>query len=188
MTALVPNSIESEQQQPFFCLFPPVAKQVRSSILRVKLKMQFSRQSHIVPPAPISSTQATNGLVTHWLPSYIADQLFIEMCEAEIDDPGGIDGEKSSKYYIEAAKYAGRISAGNFEGANAKYRPVFEIHYNDFTARLQEELKTLLKESPSTLASVVESAVFRIFKARHKLIFYDYIENDGLNWRFVAAD
>jgi hypothetical protein len=87
-----------------------------------------------------------------------------------------------------AAKYAGRISSENFYAANAKYKPVFEIHYKDFTPRLQEELLQLLKDSPTTLASVVQNAVFRIFKARHKMIFYDYIENDGLNWRFVAAD
>ena len=120
------------------------------------------------------------------LPVYIADELYVEMCEAEIEDAEGSDGEKISRYYLEAAKYAGRISAGNFDGTNAKHKPVFQIHYNDFTARLQAELALLLKDSPNTLASVVENAVFRIFKDRHKLIFYDYIENEGLNWRFVA--
>ena len=94
--------------------------------------------------------------------------------------------EKETRYYIEAAKYAGRISAGNFDGQNAKYKPVFKIHYNDFTLRLQSELQTLLKESPSTLRRVVQDAAFRIFKARHKLIFYQYIEYEGLNWRFLA--
>jgi hypothetical protein len=109
-----------------------------------------------------------------------------------VDDPGILskkaNGGKVNYYYLEAAKYAGRISACSFDDdrVNAKYKPVFQIHYNDFTARLQAELQSLLKDSPSTLASVVQNAVFRIFKARHKLIFYDYIENEGLNWRFVA--
>jgi hypothetical protein len=188
MTAVATSSPtkKPQQEQPFLCLFPPVAKLVRPSLLRFKLRSQLTRQSHIVQPAPISSTQAINGLVTHWLPSYIADQLFIEMCEAETDDPGGIDGEKISKYYIEAAKYAGRISAGNFEGENAKYKPVFEIHYKDFTPRLQEELQLLLKDSPDTLRRVVQNAVFHIFRARHKRIFFGYIQSEGLNWRFVA--
>jgi hypothetical protein len=109
-----------------------------------------------------------------------------------VDDPRILskktNGGKVNYYYLEAAKYAYRISAGNFDGANTKYKPVFQIHHNDFTSRLQAELHSLLKDSPSTLASVVENAVFRIFRVRHKLIFYDYIENEGLNWRFVAAD
>jgi hypothetical protein len=113
--------------------------------------------------------------------------LYIEMCEVKVDDPRESYGNKTSKYYLEAAKYAGRISADNFEGQNAKkYKPIFEIHYRDFTARLQAELTLLLKTSPDSLKRIVQSAVFRIFKAKHKLIFYDYIENEGLNWRFVA--
>jgi hypothetical protein len=122
----------------------------------------------------------------HWLPSYIEDVLYLEMCETEIQDPQGSNGDKIRRYYIEAAKYAGRISAGDFDGANAKYKPVFEIHYKDFTSRLQAEILLLMKESPNTLRRVVQNAVFCIFKAKHKRIFYDYIENDGLNWSFVA--
>jgi hypothetical protein len=199
MTALVTNPLKSQkQQQPAFCLFPPVAKLVRPSLLCFKLRMQLHWQSHIVPPAPISSTQAIHGKITHWLPSYIEERLFLEMCENApiVDDPGILGKSKKSNgggkinyYYLEAAKYAGRISAGNFDdGANAKYKPVFELHYNDFTTRLQAELKLLLKDSPDTLCRVVQNAVFRIFKARHKLIFYDYIENEGLNWRFTSAN
>ena len=89
-----------------------------------------------------------------WLPSYIEDSLYIEMCETEIEEPQ--NDEKISRYYLEAAKYAGRISAGNFNGKNAKYKPVFEIHYNGVTPRLQGELLLLLKESPSTLKRIVQ--------------------------------
>ena len=136
-----------------------------------------------VPVVPLNSYEAINGREKHWLPSFIADELYLQMCETEVEDPQC--GGKISKYYIEGAKYAGRISAGNFDGENAKHKPVFEIHYNDFTPRLQDEL-LLLKKSPNTLSRVVQNAVFRIFKARHKLVFYDYIENEGLNWRFVS--
>ena len=140
----------------------------------------------------LSSYQAVNEQVTHWASSYIADELFIEMCEGGpiVDDPGILsnkaNGRKINYYYLEAAKYAGRISAGNFDGENAKYKPVFQIHYNDFTPRLQAELQSLLKDSPSTLACIVENAVFRIFEARHKRIFFEYIQSEGLNWRFVS--
>ena len=128
--------------------------------------------------------QAANGQITHWLPSYIEDKLYFEMCEKEIQDPIS-PRDKISRYYLEAAKYAGRISAGNFDGSNGKYKPIFEIHYNDFTPRLQAELQSLLKDSTESLARVVQGAVFRIFKARHKRIFFEYIQSGGLNWRFV---
>lgn len=139
----------------------------------------------LVPPVPLSSSEVMKDPYIHWLPSYIEDQLYIEMCENEVRDPYGSYGDKVSKYYLEAARYAGRISAGNFEGENAIYKPVFQIRAKDFTARLQAELKLLRKRSPDTLKRVVENAVFRILRARHKLIFFDYIQNEGLAWRFV---
>lgn len=125
-------------------------------------------------------------LLPQWLRSYIEDNLYLEMCEVEIAEDPEHPEYKIHRYYLEAAKYAGRISAGNFDSANAKYKPVFEIHYNYFTPRLQAELQQLLKDSPSTLAKVVQNAVFRIFRARHKRIFFEYIEGEGLNWRFVT--
>ena len=30
----------------------------------------------------------------------------------------------------------------------------------------------------------LEDAVFKIFRARHKMIFYQHIEAEGLRWRF----
>jgi hypothetical protein len=135
--------------------------------------------------------KAVDEQAAHWASSYIEDILFVEMCERGtiVDDPGILstktNGGKINYYYLEAAKYTGRISAGNFDGPNAKHKPIFEIHYNDFTPRLQAELQALLKDSPTTLARVVQDAVFRIFKARHKRIFFEYIQSEGLNWRFV---
>jgi hypothetical protein len=145
-----------------------------------------------VPPVPFSSYKAINGQVSHWTTSYIADVLFKEMCESGliVEDPGILskkaNGGKINYYYLEAAKYAGRISGGNFDVSNGKLKPIFQIHYNDFTPRLQAELQSLLKHSPSSLARVVQDAVFRIFKARHKRIFFEYIQSEGLNWRFVS--
>jgi hypothetical protein len=87
---------------------------------------------------------------------------------------------------VQAAKYAGRISAGNFDGPNAKHKPTFEIRYKDFTPRMHAELKLLLKDSPSSLARVIQDAVFRILEDRHKRIFFEYTQIEGLNWRFVS--
>ena len=177
---------------PFLCLFRPVADSIDPSLLRVKLENQLSKQIQLVPPIPFSSYQAVNEQVTHWAASHIEDVLFVEMCERGpmVDDSGILskktNGGKINYYYLEAAKYAGRISAGIFDGENAKYKPIFEIHYNDFTPRLQAELQSLLKDSPSSLARVVQGAVFRIFKVRHKRIFFEYIQSEGLDWRFVS--
>ena len=33
--------------------------------------------------------------------------------------------------------------------------------------------------------AVIEDAVFRIFLARHEMIFYQHIEAEGLRWRLV---
>jgi len=73
-----------------------------------------------VPSVPLSIEEAIYGPISHWLPSHIEDVLYLEMCQAEIADPANPD-DKISRYYLEAAKYAGIISAGNFDGANAKY-------------------------------------------------------------------
>ena len=99
------------------------------------------------------------------------------MCEKEIEDPQGKYGEKISKYHLEAAKYAGRISAGDFSqlGTNG---PTFLLDSKDFTPRLIAELDELYKTDKESLDRVVKEAVFRIFKARHKMIFYQYIQGE----------
>jgi hypothetical protein len=118
--------------------------------LKLQLKSQLSKQSH---PVPLSSYQAVNEQVTHWTTSYIADVLFIEMCERGpiVYDPGILsnkaNGGEVNYYYLQAAKYAGRISAGNFDGPNAKHKPIFEIRYKDFTPRLQAEFQCKSKRN-----------------------------------------
>jgi hypothetical protein len=126
-----------------------------------------------------------NVRAIHWLPSYIEDQLYLQMCERSRTvtvDVGTKNERQVNWYYFEAAKYAGKISAGDFRGESAKYRPIFRLNLEDFSARLKAELSKLSKES---LDSVVTDAVFRIFKARHKVIFYQYIECERLRWRLV---
>jgi len=145
-----------------------------------KLKKQPENQGKFVPPVPLSSYESTND--SHWLPSHIEDTLFVEMCEKEVEDP---HGNRISKYYLQAAKYARRISAGDFQGENAKLKPIFKISSKDLTTRLESELKLLKKTSPDTLKRVVENAIFRIFRARHKMIFFDYIQAEPLRWRFI---
>jgi hypothetical protein len=174
-------------EYPQYCLFQPVAESISNSELRVKLEDQFAKQTEFVLCVPLSVEKAINGSATHWLPSHIEDTLYLEMCESEIEEPKGNPGDKISRYYIEAAKYVGRISSGNFEdGANNKHRPIFEIHTKDFSARLQAELKKLAKTSPTTVGRIVQKSVFRIFRARHKRIFFEYIQHNRLNWRFVV--
>ena len=124
----------------------------------------------------------------HWLPSYIEDQIYLQMCKGkkipirEQILTGEIYNEKQNKYYTEAATYAGRISTGDFFGKNANCRPVFILYLEDFSPRLKAELAQLPKE---TAHRVVTEAVFRIFRARHRMIFHQHIENKSLRWVFL---
>ena len=95
---------------------------------------------------------------------------------------GEIYYEHQNKYYAEAATYAGRVSAGDFSGKNAKYRSVFTLYLEDFSPRLKAELAQLPKE---TVHRVVTEAVFRIFMARHRMIFHQHIENENFRWVFL---
>ena len=113
-----------------------------------------------------------------WLTSYVIDQSHEQMCEGPLIDHKCNYGCKylhpENFHYIEAAHYATRISSGNFEGKNKKYKPRFIINAINFTPKLKQELKTAATEK--ALHRIVTEAVFRIFKARHKRIFYEYIE------------
>ena len=126
-----------------------------------------------------------NTQEVHWLPSFIVDQLYLQMCEC--DKTVEVKARKNSykelnRYYYQINKYAGLRSVGNFEGKNAKYKPIFYLHLEDFSDRLKAELVALPIESVNR---IVTEAVFRIFRARRKMAFYQYIENEPLRWEFV---
>jgi hypothetical protein len=127
-----------------------------------------------------------NDEAIHWSTSYIVDELYLQMCESkEIRIrkellTGEIYCENQNKYLAEAATYAGRISAGDF--SHAKYKPVFRLYLEDFSPRLKAELAELPKE---TVHRIVTEAVFRIFRARHRMIFHEHIESECLRWLFV---
>ena len=84
-----------------------------------------------------------------------------------------------NKYYIRAIDYARRISLGDFSGENAKYKPVFEIDFEDFSPRL----RTQLLSAKESLDIIITEALFRLFRARHKMVFYDHIQPGRLRWR-----
>ena len=147
----------------------------------------ISQQTANVPEVFLANGKF-NAKAIHWLPSHIADQLYLQMCESRKIPirkellTGEIYCENQNKYYAEAATYAGRISAGDFSGKNAKYRPVFTFYLEDFSLRLKAELAQLPKE---TVHRIVSEAVFRIFLGRHRMIFHQHIENERLRWVFV---
>jgi|GEM_PF-2208146 len=137
-------------------------------------------------------TAGVNVPEDNWLTSYTIDQLFIQMCDGPLVDHRCsityrypkckyLYLQQISFHYIEIDNYARRVSVGNFEGKNAKYKPRIIINAENFTPKLKEELKAAAKEK--ALELIVTEAVFRIFKARHKLIFYEHIEPHKLNWR-----
>jgi hypothetical protein len=114
----------------------------------------------------------------------ISDQLFGEMCSCD-KKAVNYAGPNFNWYYEQATTYARRASAGNFEGKNVIYKPIFHLDPKDFSPELRANLVERLNTSKESLHRVVEDAVFMIFRARHRMIFYQHIEADGLRWRFV---
>lgn len=122
-----------------------------------------------------------------WTPAYISDRLYLEMCSTDkkaVIYEGTDKEQKINWFYAEAATYARRRSAGNFDGKNAKYKPIFHLDPNGFSPELRANLIERLMTSKESLHRIVEDAVFKIFLARHKMIFYQHIEAEGLRWRF----
>jgi len=131
-----------------------------------------------------------NGLDDYkeWSSAYISDRLYREMCgtnKLAVINEGQNNERKINWYYAEAAKYARRVSTGDFEGKNARYKPVFHLVQRHFSHELRANLVERLNTSKESLHRVVEDAAFMIFRARHPMIFYQHIEAEGLRWRFV---
>jgi hypothetical protein len=120
-----------------------------------------------------------------WTSSYIADQLFIEMNETTRTVLLCKDTKKPQEanyYHVEAATYARRISAGDFSNPNTE-KPVFKLNIVDFSPKLQTHLSESKKFG--TLNDIIKEAVFKLFRARHKMIFYEHIEPKKFRWEFV---
>ncbi len=147
--------------------------------------------------ATILRGELTAGVIVNeneqeWLTSNLIDEFYQQMCEGPlVDHKCNITYrypkckylylQQISSHYIEADNYARRVSVGNFEGKNAKYKPRFIVNAVNFTPKLKEELRIAAAEK--ALPNIITKAVFRIFRARHKLIFYEHIEPHKLNWR-----
>jgi hypothetical protein len=56
---------------------------------------------------------------------------------------------------------------------------------SDFPPELRANLVELVKTSKETIHEIVTEAVFRIFRAKHRMIFYQHIKNDNLRREFV---
>ena len=130
-------------------------------------------------------TPTITATVDYYTSSAIADMLFLEMCDRgplvnhTCDSNAACKyGVQMNKYHIRATDYARRISLGDFSGENARYKPVFEIDFEDFSP----ELRAQLLAAKESLDIIVTEAVFRLFRARHKMVFYDHIQPDRLRW------
>jgi hypothetical protein len=123
-----------------------------------------------------------------WWPSHISDQLYLEMCRTSkkgiITDETGKERERNW-YYVEAALYAGRRSRGDFRGKNAKYKPVFRLDLSTLSSELKSALTERVKTSKEAILQVIENGVFKLLRARHEMIFYEYIEKEPLRWEFI---
>ncbi|MGB6673945.1 MAG: hypothetical protein WBE34_16055 [Candidatus Nitrosopolaris sp.] len=122
-----------------------------------------------------------------WLSSYTIEELYLQMCEGpQVEhscDSGCKYVVRMSFHYVEVDNYARRASSGNFEGKNAKHKPRVIINAVNFTPELKQELRTAGERT--SLHRTVTETVFRIFKARHKLIFFEHIEANKLRWEII---
>jgi hypothetical protein len=137
-----------------------------------------------VPQAFLSNGKC-NTDEDHWSTSFIGDQLYLQMCECQ--KTVEVKAEQNNytqlnRYYYQTDVYAARRSIGNFQGKNSKYRPIFYLHLEHFSPGLKTELAALPAES---IARIVTEVVFRIFRARRKMAFYQSIENEPLRWKFI---
>ena len=128
-----------------------------------------------------TTTTNTTDQEEYWLTSKIEDELYLEMCRKETADSNSRYGDPIKKYYRRAAKYAGRISAGNFSDGNIP-RPVMEINLSDFTPRLVAELAQLRKQDMPMFRHVIKTVLSRMFSSRHPMIFHEHIEPNGICW------
>jgi hypothetical protein len=146
-----------------------------------------------VPTISDNPRQVQPHVITHedrerWLTSYVTDQLYIQMCEGPLvtdshDEGCSYSGQVLNFHYLEAAKYARRVSLGDFSGKSAKDKPIFIINAVNFTPKLNEELRRA--NEVRSLHRIVTDAGFRIFKARHKQIFFEHIEGHKLRWKII---
>jgi hypothetical protein len=147
-------------------------------------KGKSDKEKAFVPPVFLSNGKF-NTKEDHWLPSFIEDQLYLQICEC--DKTVEVKDEQSNYsllnwYYYHVDQYAGRRSIYNFEGKYAQYKPIFQLYLEDFSPRLKAELAALPLESVNR---IVTQAVFKIIRARRKMAFYQYIENEQLRWEFL---
>jgi hypothetical protein len=85
-----------------------------------------------------------------WSSAFMSDRLYLEMCNTNkqaVIYEGTNKEQKINWYYAEGAKYARRVSAGNFEGKNARYKPVFHLDSKDLSPELRDNLVERLKTS-----------------------------------------
>ena len=76
--------------------------------------------------------------------------------------------EEINFYYAEAAAYARRISAGNFRGKNAKYKPIFCLDRTAFSS----ELKAPLVERTHILFNIV------LYRKRRQYILFQIMSSN----------
>jgi hypothetical protein len=97
------------------------------------------------PPVLGELVAGVDDTMDEWLTSYVKDQLYQQMCEGPQVEHQCEFGCKylipANFHYIEAAHYASRISSGNFDGKNAKYKPKFIVNATNFTPKLKQELR-----------------------------------------------
>lgn len=94
--------------------------------------------------------------------------------------------ENTNKYDQESDTYVNRLRFGDFSSSNPKIeKPIFSLDCNDFSPELKANLAERVKCGKESIHRVVQTAVYRLIRARHETAFFDYIKDKRLRWRFV---
>ena len=144
--------------------------------------------------ATILRGELTAGVYVDRTSESISDLLFYEMrtlkgtstrCQ-DIQTGEIYYDDSTNKYDHEADKYVNRLTFGDISNSKTTAeKPVFEIDPNDFSSELKADLAERVMRGKESIHRVVQTAVYRLLRARHETAFFDYIKDRRLRWEFI---
>src|SRR6266581_4616815 len=87
--------------------------------------------------------------------------------------------DSTNKYDQEADTYVNRLTFDDFSNPKTE-KPTFQIDPNDFSSELKSNLAERIMRGKESIHRVVQTAVYRLIRARHETAFFDYIKDKRL--------
>jgi hypothetical protein len=142
--------------------------------------------------ATILRGELTAGVYVERTPESISDLLFYEMrslkpisvIRTDLVSGEQYEDNSTNKYDYEADTYVNRLTFGDFSNPKIE-KPCFRLDSRDFSSELKANLGERVMRGKESIHRVVQTAVYRLLRARHETAFFDYIKDKRLTWRFV---